>query len=130
MLRCCFLMMHRVWISALGLLVVAPFSAAQAAPVPISSLLVDNATLVIAITGDGTYTFASPIVPPANIIMGTYQNPITQLSTTTFSGTATATVYTAGTGTPPPSGYVEGGGIKKSTLVVYMPQGVCRAIQR
>lgn len=106
------LLVNRLWICALVLLSAAPFSAAQAVPIPISSLLVNNASLTVAITGDGTYTFASPIVPPANIIMGIYQNPIAQFSTTTPSGTATATVYSAGVGTPslppPPSGSVDG----------------------
>lgn len=109
------LLVNRLWICALALLGAAPFSAAQATPIPISSLLVDNASLNITLTGGGTgsYTFASPIVPPADIIMGTYQNPITQFSTTTAFGTATATIYSAGNGTlpPPPSGYVDGSSI-------------------
>ena len=109
--------MNYLQICALALLGTAPFSTAQAALIPISSLLVDNASLNITLTsgGTGTYAFSSPIVPPANIIMGTYQNPIAQFSTMTpTGGTATATIYSAGNGTfpPPPSGYVEGSAIK------------------
>lgn len=104
----------RAGVAALILLGVASFSVVQAAPVSLSSLLVDNASLTISLTGGGSYTFTSPIAPPAEIIMGVYQsktNPILQFSTTTLFGVASTTIYTAGFGTPPlpppPSGYVD-----------------------
>lgn len=103
------------WVGALALFAAASFPTAQAASIPISRLLVDNASLNVTLTegGTGTYHFSTPIVPPANLIMGSYQNPIARFSTVVPSGTATAVIYSAGDGTnpPPPSGYVDGAAI-------------------
>jgi len=86
--------------------ILAPFQALHAAPVPIDTLSVDTVSLTIAITGDGTYNFAGPVVPPAVVTMGTYQDPIV--------GGTNWKIYSTGTyGKPAPSGTVDGavGGI-------------------
>lgn len=88
------------------LFVLAPFQSPQAASVPIVSLAVDTVGLTIFITGDGTYNFSGPIVPPAVVTMGAYQDPIV--------GGTDWKVYTTGAfGKPAPSGTVDGaaGGI-------------------
>ncbi len=86
----------------------APIPAAWAASVPISSMLVNDASLTINITGDGTYTFSGPVIPPADIVMGTYQNPIYTANVATSGITGTATFYsTSAYGEPAPSGFVD-----------------------
>lgn len=63
-------------LGAFFLMGLAPLSMAQAASVAIDTLSVDSASLSIAITGDGTYNFSTPVSPPATVTMGTYQDPI------------------------------------------------------
>ncbi len=97
----------RPWIWLVLLVCAAPFSAAWAAPVPISSMLVNNASLTLNITGYGTYSFSGPVIPPVNIVMGTYQNPLFTASTTS-PVTGSATIYsTSAYGKPAPSGTVD-----------------------
>ena len=88
----------------------APFSAAWASAVNISSMLVNNASLTVAITGVGTYSFSGLVTPPADILMGQYQDPIYTQNIATSGVTGTATIYSTGTyGAFAPSGYVDPG---------------------
>jgi hypothetical protein len=81
--------------------VLVPSQILHAAPVPIDTLSVDTASLTIAITGDGTSSFSGPVVPPAIVTMGMYQDPI-------ISGTGWKIYSTAAYGKPAPSGTVDG----------------------
>jgi len=98
----------RSWLWGSLLLCLAPFSVTHAATVAIDTLSINNASLNIAITGGtllpvGSTTYSSLISPPALIDMGTYQNPIVQVS----SGLLVAKIYsTAAYGMPAPSGSV------------------------
>jgi hypothetical protein len=78
----------------------APLSMAQAASVAIDTLSVNSASLSIAITGDGTYNFSSPVSPPATITMGTYQDPI-------VAGTDWKIYSSPLSGNPAPTGSVD-----------------------
>ena len=90
------------WPNLLALLfILAPFQALHAASVPIDTLSVDTIGLTIAITGDGTYSFSGPVVPPAVVTMGTYQDPI-------VGGTNWKIYTTSAFGKPAPSGSVDG----------------------
>ncbi len=101
----------KLWlgIALLGCLV--PFSAAWASAVNISSMLVDNASLTVSVTGYGSYSFSGPVIPPADILMGEYQPSIYTANITTSGATGTATLYSAGAignpVPPPPSGTVD-----------------------
>lgn len=93
----------RSWLLGGLLLLVAPVGVSQAATVAVDSLLINYASLTIAITGDGVTTFAGPIAPPVPIDMGIYQDPIVQMG----SGYLTAKIYSTGAyGMPAPSGSV------------------------
>ena len=93
----------RSWLWGL-LFCLAPVGVSHAATVAIDSLLINYASLTIAITGDGTTTFAGPIAPPVQIVMGTYQDPIVQLG----SGYLSAKIYSTGYyGISAPSGSVD-----------------------
>lgn len=83
---------------------IAPFSVSHAATVAIDSLLINSASLTVTIPGIGNSTYSSPVVPPALITMGQYQNPIIQL----VGGGYSARIYTTGAfGMPAPSGTVD-----------------------
>ena len=90
----------------------APLSAAWASTVNISSMLVNNASLTVSYSssyGNGSYSFSGPVVPPADILMGTYQNPI-YTANITSGATGTATIYSTGAyGKPAPSGSIDTG---------------------
>lgn len=81
--------------------ILAPFQALHAASVPIDTLSVDTVSLTIAITGDGTYNFSGPVIPPAVVTMGTYQDPI-------VGGTGWKIYSTGAYGKPAPTGAVDG----------------------
>ncbi len=90
------------WRNVLALLfILAPFQALYAASVPIDTLSVDTVSLKIAITGDGTYNFSGPVIPPAVLTMGAYQDPI-------VGGTNWKIYSTGAYGLPAPSGTVDG----------------------
>jgi hypothetical protein len=91
----------RLSLAILFCLSLAPFSLAQAASVAIDTLAVSTATLTVAITGDGTYSFSTPVIPPATVTMGTYQDPI-------VSGTGWKIYSTNLFGAPAPTGTVDG----------------------
>lgn len=94
----------RSWLWSGLLLCIAPFSVSHAATLAIESLLIDSASLTIAITGDGSRTYSTPVAPPAKIEMGVYQDPIVQL----IGGRYSARIYSTGAfGMPPPSGSVD-----------------------
>ena len=100
---------QKFWLGMLLVGCMAPLSAAWASTVNISSMLVNNASLTVAITGVGTYSFSGPVVPPADIVMGTYQNPI-YTANITSGATGTATIYSTGAyGEPAPSGTIDTG---------------------
>jgi len=78
---------------------------ANAAPVAINNLSVDNASATLFVGGQGPFSASSPISPPAEIIMGEYQDSIMSISSTDFSLNIYSTdLY----GAPAPSGYVDG----------------------
>lgn len=83
------------------LFVLAPYHSLHAAAVPIDTLAVDTVGLTIAITSDGTYSFSGPVIPPAVVTMGTYQDPI-------VAGTGWKIYTTAAYGKPAPGGTVDG----------------------
>lgn len=83
------------------LIVLAPYDSLHAASVPIDTLAVDTVGLTIAITNDGTYGFSGPVIPPAVVTMGAYQDPI-------VDGTIWKIYTTAAFGKPAPSGTVDG----------------------
>jgi hypothetical protein len=94
----------RSWVLSGFLLILAPFQVVQAATIAIDSLLVDTASLTIAITGDGSRTYSTAVAPPAQITMGEYQDPIVQL----IGGRYSARIYsTDAFGMPAPSGSVD-----------------------
>ncbi len=98
----------KFWLGMTLLGCLAPFSAAWASTVNISSMLVNTASLTVSITNYGTYSFAGPVVPPADILMGTYQNPIYTANVATSGVTGTATIYSTGAySEPTPSGTVD-----------------------
>ena len=83
---------------------IAPFSVSHAATVAIDSLLINSASLTVTIPGFGSSTYSSAVVPPVQITMGQYQNPIFQLA----SGGYSAQIYsTSAFGLPAPSGTVD-----------------------
>ena len=101
---------QKFWLGMLLAGCIAPLSAAWASTVNISSMLVNNASLTVAITGGGTYSFSGSVTPPADIVMGTYQNPIYTQNVATSGVTGTATIYSTGTyNASAPSGYVATG---------------------
>ncbi len=93
--------MHRAYICALLILGSAPYSVAQAASVAIDTLSVNSVSLTVAITNDGTYNFSGPIVPPVDLTMGVYQDPI-------VSGAGWKIYSTNLFGSPAPTGTVDG----------------------
>ena len=100
----------KFWLGMVLLGCLAPLSAAWASTVNISSMLVNTASLTVSITGDGTYSFSGPVVPPAEILMGQYQDPIYTANVNTSGATGTATIYSTGAySEPAPSGYVDTG---------------------
>lgn len=99
---------QKFWLGMLLVGCIAPLSAAWASTVNLSSMLVNSASLTVTITGDGTYSFSGPVVPPADILMGQYQNPIYTANVTTSGATGTATIYSTNAyGEPAPSGTVD-----------------------
>ena len=101
---------QKFWLGVLLVGCIAPLSAAWASTVNISSMLVNTASLTVSITGDGTYSFSGPVVPPAEILMGQYQDPIYTQNVATSGVTGTATIYSTGSyGASAPSGYVDTG---------------------
>ncbi len=105
----------KIWILGLiGLLAsTAPLTAAWASPVSISSMLVNNASLTLSnlvINGvsAGPYSFSGPVVPPADILMGQYQDPIYTATVTTSGASGSVTIYSTGAyNEPAPSGTVD-----------------------
>jgi hypothetical protein len=94
----------RSWLWGGLLLCLAPVGVSHAATVAIDSLLINYASLTIAITGDGSTTYSGPVVPPVQIVMGEYQDPIIQLT----GGSYSARIYSTGAfGLPAPSGSVD-----------------------
>ncbi len=97
----------KFWLGMTLLGCLAPFSVTWAAPVNISSMLVNNVSLTIHINGDGTYAFSGPVIPPVQINMGMYQNPIFTANASS-PVTGSATIYsTSAYGMPAPSGTVD-----------------------
>lgn len=97
-----------LWVGSVLLACVMPLSAAWATPVAISSMLVNSASLDLTITNVGTYSFSGAVSPPAQIVMGTYQNPIYAQNISTSGITGTATIYSTGVyGEPVPSGNLD-----------------------
>jgi hypothetical protein len=100
----------RAWLWGGLLFCLAPAGVSHAATVAIDSLLINYASLNIAITNGGTLlpvgskTISGPVAPPVQIVMGTYQNPIVQVG----SGFLGAKIYSTGAyGMPAPSGGVD-----------------------
>ena len=100
---------QKFWLGVLLVGCIAPLSAAWASTVNISSMQVNNASLTVAITGVGTYSFSGPVVQPADILMGQYQ-PSIYTASITSGATSTATIYsTSAYGEPAPSGTIDTG---------------------
>lgn len=94
----------RSWLWGGLLFCIVPFGVSHAATVAVDSLLIDYASLTIAVTGDGTSTYSGVVAPPVQIDMGMYQDPIVQIG----SGYQTAKIYSTGAyGMPVPSGSVD-----------------------
>jgi hypothetical protein len=94
----------RSWLWGGLLLCLAPVGVSHAATIAIDSLLINYTSLTIAITGDGSTTYSGPVVPPVQIVMGEYQDPIIQLT----GGFYSARIYSTGTfGMPAPGGSVD-----------------------
>lgn len=97
-----------VWVGTAVLACAMLFSTAWAAPVAINNMLVNSASLDLTITNVGTYSFSGAVSPPAQIVMGTYQNPIYAQNISTSGITGTATIYSTGVyGEPVPSGNLD-----------------------
>jgi hypothetical protein len=79
---------------------------ANAAPIAIDTMFVDQASAVLSVGSLGPYTGTTPISPPAEITMGAYQSSILNIIANDF----TLNIYSTGTpgGNPAPSGYVDG----------------------
>ena len=94
----------QLWLCGGLLFCLAPFGSSHAATVAIDSLLINSASLTIAIDGDGSRTYSSAVAPPALITMGEYQDPIVEL----IGGRYSARIYSTGAfGMPAPSGNVD-----------------------
>ncbi len=85
-------------------------SSARAAIIDVSSLFVDTVSANV-VVGSVIDTGASTsIVPPAEITMGSYQDPILDFSNSFSSGSFDGTIYSSGTfGEPAPSASVDTG---------------------
>lgn len=93
--------MHCAYVCALLIFGAAHYSVAQAASVAIDTLSVTSVSLTVQVNGDGTYNFSGPIFPPADVTMGTYQDPI-------VGGTGWKIYSTNLFGNPAPTGTVDG----------------------
>ena len=99
---------QKFWLGVLLVGCIAPLSAVWASTVNISSMLVNNASLTVAITGYGTFSFSRPVVPVADILMGQYQPSIYTASIAPGATAGTAMTYSTGAyGSLPPSGTVD-----------------------
>jgi len=84
------------------LLLLAPFSALNAAIVDVSSLTVNTVEASLLATDNNTgfpvidTGITTPLIPPAVIQMGSFQSSIFDFSTAFTGGTLTGTVYSAG----------------------------------
>lgn len=95
----------RTWLNSIRSLAAAAALLASsapvlAAPVAIDTLSVDSVHVILSITGDGTFHYNETIAPPADVVMGAYQDPIA-------SGTNWKIYTTGAFGQPAPSGTVD-----------------------
>jgi len=79
---------------------------ANAAPIAIETMFIDQASATLNLTGLPPISGTTNIAPPAEITMGLYQSSILNIMSNDF----TLNIYSTGTpgGNPAPSGYVDG----------------------
>jgi hypothetical protein len=91
-----------------ALLLFSPLSVVHAAIIDVSSLSVDYVTSSISISDVGSSGVSSAIVPPAEILMGVYQDPILAFSSSFSGGSFSGSVYSTGAySDPAPSASVD-----------------------
>ena len=85
----------------------APVSTLHAALIDVSSLSVDTVSANINVGSVVNTGATTSIIPPAEILMGSYQNPLLPLSSSFNGGTFTGNIYTTNAfGEPAPSATV------------------------
>jgi len=79
---------------------------ANAAPIAIETMFIDQASATLNLTGLSPISGTTNIAPPAEIIMSSYQSSILNIAANDF----TLNIYSTGTpgNNPAPSGYVDG----------------------
>ena len=79
---------------------------ANAAPIAIDTMFIDQASATLNLTGLSPISGTTNIAPPAEITMGSYQSSILNIMSNDF----TLNIYSTGTpgSNPAPSGYVDG----------------------
>lgn len=91
-----------------ALLLFSPLSVVQAAIIDVTSLSVDHVTSSISVSSVGSTGVSTSIVPPAEILMGVYQDPILAYSSSFSGGSFSGSVYSTGAyGAPAPSASVD-----------------------
>lgn len=91
-----------------GIVILSLSSSVRAAIVDVSSLYVDTVSADIAISGVVSTGASTSIVPPAEITMGSYQDPILAFSNSFTGGSFDGTIYSTGTfGSPVPAASVD-----------------------
>ena len=89
------------------LLISSPFTA-KAAILDVTSLSVDYVSVDLSVGSVVSTGASSAIVPPAELLMGSYQDPILGFSTSFSGGSFTGSVYSTGAfGAPAPSASVD-----------------------
>lgn len=89
-----------------GLILLASTSSAQSAILDVNTLSVDMVSANISIAGLSTGA-SDTFVPPVDIVMGTYQNPILSFSNTFTGGSFTADIYSSSVSGMAPSASVD-----------------------
>ena len=98
---------HKIIRLLLAAVLLGPLTSIHAALIDVSSLSVDTVSANINISGIVNTGATTSIIPPAEIIMGSYQNPLLPLSSTFSGGTFTGSIYTTNAfGAPAPSATV------------------------
>lgn len=91
-----------------ALLLFSPLSVVHAAIIDVSSLSVDHVTSSISVSGVGSTGVSTSIVPPAEIFMGVYQDPILAYSSSFSGGSFSGSIYSTGAySDPAPSASVD-----------------------
>ena len=91
-----------------ALLLSTPLSVVHAAFIDVSSLSVDTVTANVVIGGIVDTGATSSIVPPAEIVMGSYQDPLLSFSNMFSGGSFSGRVYSSSlNGVPAPSATVD-----------------------